>query len=124
MTDIHFVEDGDLEKETEYKLPPFPTPLRPWNEEDCRYNGLLTDYKTRIHDKLFKVWALWGQLRTSLALEELLNRQEEDKEGDAYVAKNCIVDIINQLSKILADTDVVQELAWLKLTEEEFATRK
>lgn len=126
MTDIHYVEDGDLEKEDEqeYKLPPLPQPIRPWNDNDHRYNGDMSDYRHRTHDKLFKVWALWGQLRTNQQLEELLNRKEDDLESDAYVAKNCIVDIIGELAKILADTNLIDELAYLRLSKEEFANRK
>jgi hypothetical protein len=117
MTDVHYVEEGDLDTESEpqeFKLPPFPQPIRAWNDKDCRYSGEKDDYQHRTHDKLFKVWALWGQLRTNQELEVLLNRQEKDKDGDAYVAKNCIVDIICELSKILADTNIVEELKWLK----------
>lgn len=126
-TDIHYTEEGELEMETatqEFKLPPFPQIIRPWNDQDCRYNGEADSYQDRVHDKLFKMWVLWGKLRVNHLLEELLNRKEEDIDGDAYVAKNCIVDIISELSKILADTNIVDELAWLKLTEGEFKDRK
>lgn len=127
--DIHYCDENEIEKlenqtETNVNLPPYPVPLRAWREEDCRYKGDLTDYQRRIHDKLFKFWVLWGRLRTHRELEELLARREEDKDGDAYIAKNCIVDILNEWAKILADTDLITELAWLTLSKEEFAKRQ
>lgn len=129
MTEVVYCDDNEIEQlkntpEQEFNLPPRPVPMRPWREDDWRYQGSMDDYKLRIHDKLFKFWVLWGRLRRNAELEELLARYEEDKNGDAYVAKNCIVDIICEWSKILGDTDIVEELSWLQLSEEQFEQRK
>lgn len=117
------IEELQNQQEKEHRLPPYPVPLRPWRDYDNRYKGDMEDYKRRIHDKLFKFWALWGSLRTNAKLEELLARFEADKDADAYLAKNCIVDILCEMSKILADTDIVDELSWLHLNDEEFQQR-
>lgn len=104
----------------ELKLPHYPVPFRDWNDSDLRYKGDMEDYKQRIHFKMFKLWGMWSSLRTNLDLEELLARPEQDRESDAYVAKNCIVDILNAMAKHLSDTNLIEEMRWLTLTEEEF----
>jgi hypothetical protein len=123
---VQYVEDNEIEKlmsqeeNQEIKMPPYPVPFRPWDDKDFRYNGDVNDYKKRIHDKMLKIWYMWGNLRGNLDLEELLSRPEEDKNSDAYVAKNCIVDIMNALAKYLVDTNLIEEMAWLSMENDEF----
>ena len=65
------VERLNEENHVEYKLPPFPVPMRPWGEKDWRYTGDQEDYKKRIHEKLFKFWILWGRLRTNITKDDI-----------------------------------------------------
>jgi hypothetical protein len=129
MSEMKMISEEEFEnmqeqREEEHVLPPYPVPFRPWTDTDVRYTGSLENYRERIHYKLYTLWAFWGLLRTNKKLEALVARVEQDKEGDAYTAKNVIVDILDQLAKILSDSPLMDEIAWLVLNEEEFEKRK
>jgi hypothetical protein len=108
----------------EAKLPPMPVPFRPRKDTDIEYKGDLKDYKKRCMFKLYALWMLWAELRCNPKIEELVAREETDKESDAFLAKHCIVDIINQLALVLSASNIMDEIAWLSLNEEEFEERQ
>ena len=103
----------------EFRLPPLPSGLRPWDDKtDARYQGDASDYRRRICHKLYQAWVLWAIMRTSKPLEDIL-AIECDKRSDEYECKCVIVDLMDRLGKLLGDTNVLEEIAWLT-NEEEF----
>jgi hypothetical protein len=109
---------------TDHKLPPYPTPFRPWTDKDMRYTGNMDDFRERLNCKLYSLWCLWAQLRTNENLEKLLSRAEADKECDAHIAKSVIIDLMDAMAKRLSDTDLLDEISWLVLSDAEFQKRK
>ena len=114
------------DKVPQIRLPPLPQGIRKYSEEERkqRYDGNTLDHKDRIHFKLFKLWTVWGNIRMNEDIERLLMEQDENdpsyKESDEFKCKCIIVDILDALGKILGDTPIVEELAWLKLSPEDF----
>jgi len=121
---MHYVKDEDIPKEgfnnvddsecVEHKLPPLPTPLRPPDKEvdPPIFDGDLKDFKARIRHKLMLLWFFYAKLRYNQKLELLLAK-ESDKESDEYIAKCTIVDILDELSKCLIGTNLMEELKYL-----------
>ena len=108
---VRMDEDGTENVEKAIKFPPLPVPFREWDTtRDNRYSGEMKEIHRRVQHKLYKFWLMWVKLRTCLPLEELLCRQEEDKQCDAFLAKNTIVDMLDEMAKILIDTPLVEEI--------------
>lgn len=123
-TDDDILDRVDTSECKDVKLPPMPLPFRPPTEADIKYTGDLKDYKQRCLFKMYAFWQLWAELRTNEKIESLVSRVPEDKDSDEAVSKHCIVDIINQLAIVLSATNIMDEIAWLTLNEEEFQERQ
>lgn len=111
----------DVSKLEEHRLPPNPVGLRPFSEDELKwkFSGDESNFKVRIHHKLYLLWILWATLRTNEGIETLVSK-EADKESDEYKAKSVIIDIIDHLGKVLGQTPIVEECAFLMLSEQEF----
>jgi hypothetical protein len=93
-------------------LPPYPKDFMPWTEEDEERFKFEPSEESNINlkQKLFKVWVLWADLRSSKVVADMLNKAPDDKESDEFKAKGILVNIIDKLAKILNQTDLVKEL--------------
>lgn len=95
------------------RLPPFPKAFYEWTDEQKKrygYQGDMDDLNRRMKSKLYSLWLMWGELRGSKNLNELLAREPKDKESDEFTAKCSIVQIMDVVAKILTSTDLLQEL--------------
>jgi hypothetical protein len=116
--ELNLEDDKDCEFDVsnleEFRLPPKPEGLRDWSNEESkmRYKEDPSNIKLRVHHKLFSFWITWATLRQSVDIEALCCR-EAARDSDEYKAKSIIVDIIDRLGKILADTDIMQEMLFL-----------
>lgn len=117
--------DVDSKEAEMLSLPPIPHPFKKWSEheEKFKYTGSVDDYNSRIHHKLYSMWIIWALLRTNEKIEKLCS-QESDKESDEFFLKATIVDIMDVIAKVLINTDLIDELAYLVMTEEEFKQRR
>jgi hypothetical protein len=106
------VDDSNCE---DHKLPPLPTPLRKRDPEvdPPLYKDDMSDMKGRIRFKLMLMWFLYTKLRYNPKLELLLSAETEDRESDEYRVKCTIVDIMDELAKILIGTPLLDELKYL-----------
>ena len=110
-TDDFEVEYGN---ENQLKVPPLPVALYGKLPNDPpKYDGDTKDVKRRAAHKLYNLWVFWINVRTSKDLDELLQREEEDKESDAFKAKATIVQILDQIAKVLVNTDLLEEVVEL-----------
>lgn len=110
-TDEFEVEYGE---EKELKIPPLPVPLYGKLDHDPpHYEGDEKAIGRRAAHKLYNVWVFWLTIRTSEELDKLIQREEEDRESDAFKAKATIVQILDQLAKILIDTNLIEEIGEL-----------
>jgi hypothetical protein len=101
-------------KENPIQLPPKPSGILDWTEEE------LAGYRPKLHKlegikalqfKLFNIWNLWGGYRNNQKLIDLLNVVPEDKTSDEFILKCSLVVLIDRLGKILdGETDLIQEL--------------
>jgi hypothetical protein len=101
-------------KENPIQLPPKPTGILDWTEEE------LAGYRPKLHKlegikalqfKVFNIWNLWGGYRNNQKLIDLLNVVPEDKTSDEFILKCSLVVLIDRLGKILdGETDLIQEL--------------
>lgn len=99
--------DFDTSELKELTLPPKPKGIREWTTKDLRYNGEPHDMEKRMAHKVYSLWALWGTLIMNKKLAEFL---DTDCESDS---KSIIVDIVDQMGKLLGDTDILEEIAYL-----------
>ena len=95
------------------KLPPYPQPFKPYTDAEERYTGPPADMKKRILFKMYSAWILFGKLADSERVASLLKEIPEDFTSDEYAAKGLLVDILDRLSKILGDTNLIEELNFL-----------
>ena len=101
-------------KENPIQLPPKPSGILDWTEEE------LAGYRPKLHKlegikalqfKVFNIWNLWGSYRNNQKLIDLLNVVPEDKTSDEFILKCSLVVLIDRLGKILdGETDLIQEL--------------
>lgn len=95
------------------KLPLHPKPLYEYTEEEKKkyeYTGDMEDKNRRMKEKLYNLWKFWAEIRSSKIIEDLLFRKPEDLESDEYLAKQIIVNIIDQLGKIMTNTNLIEEV--------------
>lgn len=109
MSDTNEVDTSELK---EVRIPPEPRGLRPWKDEE-KYQGDLKDLPLRIINKYMKMWLLWLGLRTNLRVEEILS-QEVDRDSDDYYLRCIVVDLMDAMGKILSQTSIKEELAYLE----------
>lgn len=101
-------------QEKQLRIPPLPVPLYGKLDHDPpHYDGDEKLIGRRAAHKLYNTWVFWVNLRTSEELDKLIQREEEDREGDAFKAKATIVQILDQLAKILIDTNLLEEVGEL-----------
>jgi hypothetical protein len=100
--------DGD---ENAKIYPHFPEGLLPVNEETdpAKYEGDMENMTERLRFKTFQVWNSWSSLLTNETLIKKLALTKEDSKDCQYV-KACLVLFIDRVGKILADTDIVEEM--------------
>lgn len=99
--------------ESKLQLPPLPTPIHPWSDfdkEHFQYSGEMNDFNGRMKHKLYSVWQTYGQLCNNQKLIDYINKEEHHKNGEKHFLKNTIVNIVDRLSKILTNTDIMEEL--------------
>lgn len=101
-------------------LPPFPQALYPLTEDEEKlWAGVVdsddpTEQRKTVAKKLFALWTLYGQIVNCEPLVELINKPTEDKTSDLFLAKGFIVQIVDQVSKVLSRGHILRELQTLQ----------
>jgi len=111
MNDAAPINDTDT-KDERLNLPPYPEQLLPISDsalEIIKYKGNSDDIPHRIKHKLFLIWITWAQHRNDEKLIKLINT-DMDKTSDKYYLANTIVQMLDQLGRVLALTDITSEL--------------
>ena len=113
---VYKTEDFEVEYggETKLKIPPIPVALYGKLANDPpKYDGDLSNINRRVAHKLYNLWVFWVNIRTSKQLDELLQREENDLESDAFKAKATVVQILDHMAKALVNTDILEEVSSL-----------
>ena len=94
------------------QLPPYPKDFMPWTKQDEeRYKFEPTENSIKnMKEKLFKIWVLWADLRSSKKINQMLSTEPKEKESDEYIIKGVLVNTIDKLAKILTQGDLIKEL--------------
>ena len=116
--EVDHMPEMDTSELREVSLPPHPKPIREWTEKDVRYNQDPLDFEKRIAQKLYSVWVMWASVISNQHLNDFLEKECETN-TPAFESKCIIIDMVDQLGKCLADTDILEELAWLTASEKE-----
>ena len=110
------------EQKQEYTLPPFPQNLLPLTEDEEKLYSSISDsdspeeIRLNASKKLYALWVLWGNVVNCEALIDLINEVDEDKTTKLHQAKSYIVQIIDQVSKILTPGHILKEIQTLQNT--------
>jgi len=107
-----FPENVDMSELKDFKLPPAPRGVRKWNERDVRFNGEWFEFEKRIAHKLYALWITWASVIMSANINTQL-KEECEPDSPLFEARTTIIDIMDQIGKNLADTDILEEIAWL-----------
>ena len=99
-------------KDEKLQLPPYPEGFFDYTEEQektIKYSGDMDDLHQRVAHKLYNTWALWSHVRNSEKLIEIVNKQSDTDTDDFYL-KATIVNLLDQLGKILGNTHIAEEI--------------
>lgn len=106
-------DETELQKMQEMKnrLPLYPEPLLEKNEEHDipSYQGDMDDLNERRNVKLYNLWSVWSDLRQNEKLIQLLEAQKKDT-ADMKFLKAMLTLTVDRMGKVLADTNIVEEL--------------
>lgn len=94
-------------------LPPYPMaffPLSDWDKEYLTYKDDPTKMNRRMAHKLFKLWVLWAGLINNEKLRDIVQIDDDKHDSDIYFLKSNIVNTMDQMAKILSNTDITEEL--------------
>lgn len=110
------MDEKDMEKMNEFldKLPRFPKPIFELNEKDkeyLTYKGDIKNIKERLKNKIYQLWVFYDKIhhQDGLIVKEL-NDTSTSKDSKEFELKSIIVNMIDQIAKILTSTDLLQEL--------------
>lgn len=97
--------------ELQNRIPIYPEPLLEDNEKyDLpKYSGDMDDLTERRNVKLYNLWSVWSDLRKNEQLIKILEVSKKDN-SDMKFMKAMMTLTIDRLGKILADTNIVEEL--------------
>lgn len=104
-------EVKEEEPQQKIQLPPYPEPLLEIPEELKKlfmYDGELKDIPLRLKHKLMLTWILWGALRNDEELIKIINK-EHDKESDIFKVCSKLVNVLDQMARILCCTNIMEE---------------
>jgi hypothetical protein len=114
MTEISssFSEKNDINELLE-SLPPHPRPFYAWTEREernFRFQGDPADIMQRLKHKVYSLWFLIGEILTNPTIDEYVRRVPADETSDLYQGKAYLVHLVDLISKILTNTDLLEEL--------------
>lgn len=84
-----------LDPNPEYDIPP--------------YEGDMDDLTERRNVKLYNVWTVWSDLRKNEKLIKILEPRKKEHEDTKYL-KAIMTITLDRLGKVLADTNIVEEV--------------
>jgi hypothetical protein len=106
-------EPADVGKSNEkLELPPYPEALLKITDEVAemlKYKGKPEDVLMRLRHKVWLSWIMWAGYRNDKKLIELVN-VERDKESDSFYLANTVVNMLDQIGRILSLTNITEEL--------------
>lgn len=97
------------------QLPPLPHAIYEWSDFDkdhFLFKGDKVDIQERMKFKIYNLWTVYGELCTNQKLVDYINKKEHNKTGEKFYLKNLIVNLVDRLSKILINTDLIEELSY------------
>ena len=113
MKDAIPCDETEMAKMTELqnRIPIYPEALLEDNEKyDLpKYTGDMDNLTERRNVKLYNLWSVWSDLRKNEQLIKLLEVNKKDN-VDMKFMKAMMTITIDRLGKILADTNIVEEL--------------
>ncbi len=113
MKDAVPCDENEMAKMQELKqrIPLYPEPLLEKNEEHDipSFQGDMDDLTERRNVKLYNLWSIWSDLRQNEKLILLLEAKKKDS-ADMKFLKAMMTLAIDRMGKVLADTNIVEEL--------------
>ena len=108
--------------ETNSNLPPYPTGILPWTEEEKKELLVEGDTQLQICSKLYQLWILWATYRNDKDVIDIIN-QNSDPDSDLRKMQNTYIQLFDVFGKILGKSNLTQELTFLKSTTNTHAAK-
>lgn len=118
--------DEDIRAEmADPRVPEYPEGLLEPNPtfDIPSYEGDLDDLTERRNVKLYNLWTIWSDLRRNEKLIKMLEAKPKETEEKKYL-KAILTITIDRLGKVLADTNIVEEICCKTSTRTEFNDTK
>jgi len=118
MPELEFIDDDvkdDETKDQKVHVPAYPSAIFELSEDELKhfehlkYTGDMNNLELRLRWKLFFVWQYWSQLRNDQKLADILMKKH-DKESDTFKVCNTIINMLDNLARILTITPLVPEI--------------
>ena len=123
VNDVENVENSDQANDQTVNLPCYPTPIfdmkgdggNSTEDADCprlkalKYTGDETSLENRMRWKVWLLWLYWSALRNDEKIVEILLKKH-DRDSDTFFLCNTILNIFDQLARILITTPLVDEV--------------
>ena len=104
-------EESKDEKKME--MPPYPDGVLEWTDDqkkNWKFEGDMEDIHKRSSFKLWNCWLVWVNIRNNEKLIEIIGKNVEDKESDEFYLKQIVVALLDQLGKVLGQTNITEEI--------------
>lgn len=103
------------------QLPPFPTPLFEWSEEEIKSTADMIEpqddneaqLRANIAHKMTWTWNLYADLVRDERLVEIINKPAKP-ECDKHYLQQKVCFVVDQLGKLLSKTHPLREIAYLQ----------
>ena len=115
--------DMKAKQEEDKKTPPMPSELFDWSEKDkehLQFKGDLDNYVDRLKFKVFGCWMMWIDLVYNEKFTEIMGDEKYKEGSDEFFIRSVFVNMIDRLGKLLSNTDIVREMAYLLESESKY----
>lgn len=112
--------ETNIKEDFSTTMPVYPEPLLDANSQyDIpSYEGDVNDLLERRNTKLFNLWTIWSDLRKNEELVKMLEAKKADDKVKKYL-KAILTITMDRMGKVLADTNIMEELCIKKSVLEE-----
>jgi hypothetical protein len=120
MPDLEFIDENNVDDQKcdddqKVHLPAYPSTIFELSEDELKhfyhlkYTGNMNNLELRLRWKMFFVWQYWSQVRNDQKLADILMKKH-DRESDVFQVCNTIINMLDNLARILTITPLVEEI--------------
>lgn len=109
--------DVEMQEACDGRIPTYPEGIFPPDEKHDipPFKGDKTNLTERRNVKLYNLWTIWSDLRRNEKLVKGLEANKSDSKDVEYL-KAMMTIVIDRMGKVLADTNIVEEICSMKAT--------